>query len=158
MRGLLFGIFIIAVVITELITAIGLLANWGIWIKSPLISAGQELPFLNKLVTGSLLAFAALAIEVGRRWFIAKNIKSEVAEVYLDLLAAAVILPTTDVDQADTNFTMVSDYFDDWHAQRDEETKIIVRENLKTVIGRMKGVRYGGATEVRRISEVLPRE
>jgi hypothetical protein len=92
MRGWLFGVFLIALLVSIILTAVGLLANWGIWITTPLVKQGEKLPLLENLVTGVLLAIVALLLELGRRWFIARNAKDQLADAYVRLVAAAVIL------------------------------------------------------------------
>jgi hypothetical protein len=124
MRGWLFAVFILAVMLAVLITVVGLLANWGIWIKSDLVEVGKELPLLDKLVTGVLIAFVPLAVELGRRWFVASKAMEELPRLYLDLLSAAIVIPTTAEEEADANFTIVSDHFAESYADRDEELKV----------------------------------
>lgn len=156
MRGWLFAVLILTVVLAVLITVVGLLANWGIWIKSDLVEAGKELPLLNVLVTGVLIACVGFAIDVGRRWFVASKAMEELPKLYLDLLSAAIVIPTTAEEEADANFTIVSDHFAESYANRDEELKHTVRVNLAQAVARMKSVRYGGAKATKVVAEVLP--
>jgi len=156
MRGWLFAAFILAIVLAVLITVIGLLANWGIWIKSEMVEAGKKLPHLGKLVAGVLLAFVGLAIELGRRWFIARKEMEELPKVYLNLLGAAIIMPTTKEEEVDNHFRDVLDHFNDSYADRNEELKHIVRESMSQAVASAKSTRYRGARPTRVVSEVWP--
>ena len=156
MRGWLFAVFLIATLIAVLITAIGLLANWGIWIESERVETGKELPHLNKLVTGVLLAFVGLSIELGRRWFITRRAVEGLPALYLDLLGVAIVLPTTIEEEVDANFTMVSDHFNSSYGDTSEDLKFKIQEDMGQTIARARSMRYGGA-DIRVISEVLPK-
>jgi hypothetical protein len=156
MRGWLFGVFLIALLVSIILTAVGLLANWGIWITTPLVKQGEKLPLLENLVTGVLLAIVALLLELGRRWFIARNAKDQLADAYVRLVAAAVILPTTTKEESDTNYTYITDYIDQNLELENEELKSVVSTGVKSAMLEMMRIRYGGAAKPQRQIEVLP--
>lgn len=144
MKGWLFAAFILAILISVIITAIGLLANWGIWIQSSMAEAGKELPLLGILVKGVLIAFVGLAIELGRRWFLARNIKSEIGEAYLDLLSALVVLPTEKPEDANANFTLLLDHFKNKSGKYPEEMKGLIEESIRREVADKIHLRYAG--------------
>ena len=154
MKGWLFAIFIIALVIAVTITEVGLLANWGILIKSEMVEAGKELPLLGTLVTGVLIAFVGLAIELGRRWFIANKVVEEIPTIYLDLVSAAIVLPTSKEEEARSNFTMVTDYFKESYQDRNEEVKLVVIQNLESDVASKMSLRFRGAKSMKPVPEV----
>ena len=147
MRGWLFAVFLIAVVVAVLTTAVGLFVNWG------LIETGrescEELPHLGKLVGGALLGFCGLAIELSRRWFV----QSRQPQLYLDLVGAAMVLPTDTAEDVDLLATQLLDYFDQTHGS--EEFSGSTREMIEQEIARKKSIRFGGARKVEVVAEVL---
>lgn len=156
MRGWLFGLFLATVFVAVAITAVGLLANWGIWIESPLVKAGEELPLLGSLVTGVILAIVALALEIGRRWFLSRTARDELASAYLDLLGAIVVLPTTSREQANINYTMLLDYLaEHMPIDKNEDLRVLLKERLGEAVNAKMGIRYGGAQGAQPVREVL---
>lgn len=151
----LFTIFIIILLITVALTAVGLLINWGI-IQSDLVEPGKPLPHLGKLVTGVLIAVAGLLVEVGRRWFIARNIGDEVADTSYRLVGAAVVLPTTRREECATNYNFVTDFLRDSVTLPSEEVRTSLAKAVDSAVREMMNIRYGGATDLSQVSEVLP--
>lgn len=156
MRGSLFGIFLLTLLIAVGMTAFGLLINWGI-VPSALVESGKPLPLLDKLVTGVILAVVGLLVELGRRWFIVKNVKDELNDTCLKLIGAAVVLPTTKQDECATNFSYVSGYLSESVSLSSEEIKVTLSDNVDTAVKDMMNIRYGGASELHKISETLPK-
>ena len=146
MKGPLFAVFLISFLIAVSITAIGLLANWGIWIQSEVVEKGQELPLLKSMVTGVLLASVGLVIELGRRY-----LKDTKDDMYIDLLGAAVVLPTTNKEEANTAYTILNDYIEEKYEPMDNK----VAEKMEAAIDRMVNIRYKGAAKPKTISETL---
>ena len=156
MRGWLFGVFLVTLLVAVTLTALGLLANWGIGITSPLVQQGEKLPLLENLVVGVLLAIVGLLLELGRRWFIARNTKDQLVDAYVRLVAAAIILPTTSREESNTNYTYLTDYIEQNLDLKNDELQLVVTEGVKNAMLEMMRVRYGGAFEPRSQSEVLP--
>lgn len=155
MRGWLFAAFVLTLLVAVTITALGLLAQWGIWVKSDLVEKGEKLPLLQSMVTGVLVAIVGLMLELGRRWFIARNVKDEVTEAYLHLVGAAVVLPTIRKEEADVAFTHLNDYFEQNVRMESEGSRILVADKLRSAVSQMIGLRYGGAEKLSPVSEVL---
>ncbi|MCK4621759.1 MAG: hypothetical protein KAT62_06030 [Desulfuromonadales bacterium] len=156
MRGSLFAIFLLTLLIAVVMTAIGLLINWGI-IQSSLVEAGKPLPLLDKLVTGVILAVVGLLIELGRRWFIVKNIKDELSDTCLRLVGAAVVLPTTKQEECATNYGYVTGYLSEGVSLSSEEITTTLASNVDSAVKDMMNIRYGGASDLRQVPEVLPK-
>jgi hypothetical protein len=156
MRGSLFGIFLLTLLIAVGMTAFGLLINWGI-IPSDLVESGKALPLLDKLVTGVILAVVGLLVELGRRWFIVKNVRDELNDTCLKLIGAAVVLPTTKQEECATNFSYVSWYLSESVTLSSDEIKATLSGNVDTAVKDMMSIRYGGANELPKISETLPK-
>ncbi len=158
MRGWLFGVFLLTLFVAVALTTLGLLANWGIWITSPLVEQGKELPLLKMMVTGVILGVVGLLIELGRRWFIIKNVRDELLEAYVRLIGAAVVLPTTEPEQSKSNYTYVSDFIKGQIRLPSIEVRNVISKNVEAAVQDMMGVRYGGATRPSPVSEVLPQQ
>jgi len=156
MKGSLFAIFLLTLLIAVVMSAIGLLINWGI-IQSSLVEPGKSLPLLDKLVTGVILAVVGLLIELGRRWFIIKNIKDEVSDTCLRLVGAAVVLPTTNQDECATNYSYVTDYLSTSVSLSSEDLRLTLSGNVDSAVRDMMNIRYGGASDLHHVSEVLPK-
>ena len=155
MRGWLFAVFLLTLLVSVVITALGLLANWGIWMESSVVERGEELPLLRTMVTGVLVASVGLVLELGRRWFIARNVNDEVTEVYVQLISAAVVLPTSMKEEADTAFTIVHDFFEQQVPMESVESRLVISDKVKTAVSQMIEVRYGGAAQISPAYEVL---
>lgn len=156
MKERLFTIFLLTLLITVVITAIGLLINWGV-IPSSLVKAGEPLPLLDKLVTGVILAIVGLLLELGRRWFIVKEIKDEHIDICLKLVGAAVVLPTTKQEECATNYGYVTGYLSESVPLSSEEIKTTLTKNVDDAVKNMMNIRYGGASDLRQVSEILPK-
>jgi len=157
MRRWISAVIIFASVVTILLAVIGLLASWGIWIKSDVVKAGKALPHVGTLVTIGLLSFVNLTIQLGRSWFLARKAMEELPALYLEMLSVAIVILTDTEDDADANFTMLLDHFNNSYAHLNEGLKYNVREDISQAIVRMKSIRYGGKKVTKEAPEVLPK-
>lgn len=158
MKGTLFIIFMITLLIAVVMTALGLLIQWGVIQTSLDVSSKKELPFLGSLVTGVVLAIVALSIELGRRWFIVKRVKDEINDACLRLIGAAVVLPTTKQDECTTNYSYVTEYLRENVSLSSDEVKELLSSSVDSAIRDMMNVRYGGASNLHELSEILQKK
>ncbi len=155
MRTWLFILFYATTLVAVAITSIGLLANWGIWIESKLVQAGQELPLLKTLVMGVIIAIVGVVVDIARRLFmIIRPPKDKVSEIYLDLIGQAILLPTANKDEANLHYGFLDDYMKNY---RNDELVETIREKVKKSVKENMHKRYGGAQEIQHVSEVLER-
>lgn len=153
----LFYLFYATVFLAVAVTTIGLLANWGIWIESPLVQEGQELPLLKELVRGVIIAIIGVVIDISRRILIISRSKDEISKIYIDLIGVSTLLPTSNRDEANINYQYLDEYMEKNSLVMDEELKSKIREEVKNNIQKHIHTRYGGAQKLRIIPEVLPK-